>query len=157
MLGLLSRLIALIAVVTGFFSPKWAWLPLLLLNCWILVTLRSLRRRMRFAPVPELSSAANRLLRRFGHFYAMPWAGADFSSASSTMVLAGVLLGIIGAAKGFWLGLAFAAVNYLVMGYVGWQFNPTRVLIGNEEHLAHDELLAYFAKQRSTPSHLMPR
>jgi len=145
---LLSIVAALIAVVISFFSPTWAWVPIAVPDVLLYAFFLSAKAR-RLGPVPDLSHAANEMIRKFGHFYAMPMASRDFSGASSTLALAGVLVGVIGAFKGFWWGLGIAMVNYLAVGWLGRQFNPGNFLADERERQAHQEVINYLLNRQS--------
>jgi hypothetical protein len=146
MFGFLAYFVAILATVLAFFSPLWAWLPIL----------QSVRSGYRAEYVPELSAAANKLLQQFTHFYGAPFAGASFSSAASTMALAGVAVAVIGAIKGFWWAVAIAAANYFVISYIAWQFNPVRVL-NADDRSAHEEVATYLREHSDHASNPISR
>jgi hypothetical protein len=149
MFAFLAYIAAAISLIASFFSPRWAWIPIVAVDAFMIVTLRNVRRGFRVRRIPELSDAANALFQEHSHFYLMPFAGASFSAAASTMTLAGVPVGIIGAFKGFFWGLAFAAINYAGMGFVASRFNPVHWLRGAEGP-AHDELVAYLEQHQNS-------
>lgn len=108
---------------------------------------RDLRRR-KPEPVPELSSKANEMLQKFGHFYFMPIAGTDMSVAASTVALASVVVGVVAGIRGFWWGLAIGVVNYWIAAPFARFFNPSKFLADEEERAAHNEIVTLM-RQRS--------
>ncbi len=147
MIGILVILLSLIAIVVSFFTILWAWILLALPVAFLLLTLFGLKRK-RWQRLPELSPSANARLQKYGHFYAMPFAGKDFSSAASALTLAGAIVAIIGAFKGFWWGLALGGVNYVLTAQVAKAFNPTSFLADPLEESAHAEIIALLAARR---------
>jgi len=143
-----SSALALAAVVTAFFNPIWAWAFLAVPLAWILWTWLVLRLRQP-APLPEVSITANELLRKFGHYYAYPFAGAAYSSAASGLTMASMAVALIGICKGFWWGLAIGAVIYSSAAFLARQFNPTNFLVDDRERVAHEELVDAIRARRS--------
>jgi hypothetical protein len=145
MIGCLVTLVSIAAVVVSFFSPAAAWGTLALPAVFLLWMLASAKGQ-KLKHVPQLSPMANRLLQRYGHFYAMPSASRDFSSASSGVQLASAAIGIIGAIKGSWWGIPLAVVTYFVMAAAAKQLNPSLFLENPAERAAHDEIIDYMTK-----------
>jgi hypothetical protein len=74
MVQMLAVLVGLASVGISFFSPPWAWAPLLVAAAALLLTLFGAKRQ-RWRQIDELSPQANAMLQRFGHYYSMPFAG----------------------------------------------------------------------------------
>ena len=143
---LLAIVISLGSITWAFFSPMWAWSPLLVAAVYLLVNLFGVKK-WKWHYVEELSPSANQMIQKFGHYYAMPLADRDLSSAASTIQLSGCAVGIIGAAKGFWWGLAIATVFYLSVHVIAVYFNPTLFLKDPEMKNAHDEVISWLTQQ----------
>lgn len=144
MVTCLSNLVCLSAFILAFFWPVWAWAPITVADA-ILVYVLFGAKKVKWDYLPELSPTANQMLQQYGHFYAMPFAGSEYSSASSVMQLAGVVVGVVGAFKAFWWGIAIAALNYLVMGGIAVAYNPTHFLRDPTQKAAHDEIIAFLS------------
>jgi hypothetical protein len=149
MVQIIAIMISFAAIVAAFFSPTIAWAVLVFPVTMLLLTLLAMKQK-RWKHIPELSDSANALLQKYGHFYSMPFAGRDYSSAASTLLFAGVIIGVIGTFKLFWWGITIAAGNYLVMGVVSKAFNPTSFLTDPEEQLAHEEIISFISKTNRT-------
>lgn len=147
MVQIIVILFCLAAVITELFSVLWGWVVLALPAMFLLVTLLSVKQK-KWAHIPELSYNANRMLQKFGHYYAMPFAGRDFSASASTLMFAGVAVAIIGIFKGFWWGIGIAVINWYLMAHVARAFNPTNFLGNDRERMAHDEIISYIMKRQ---------
>ena len=148
MFNLITIVAALVSLVLAFLATPWAQIPLAVVTLLLYMIFFGVRGR-RYGPVPELSSKANEMLTKFGHFYAMPFAGRDVSAASSGVALAAILVGIISAFRGFWWGLGVGILIYLVVAPLGRQFNPANFLTDEEERAAHDEIVNYMVSRRT--------
>jgi hypothetical protein len=149
MIQILVVLICLAAVITAFFSVLWGWLILGVPSVFLLVTLFAVKRK-KWQHIPELSDTANQMLQKFGHYYAMPFAGRGFSASASTLMFAGVALAIIGAFKGFWLGIGIGLVNWLLMGFVSRAFDPSNFLVDPLEQMDHEEIISYIIERQKS-------
>src|SRR4030042_2866178 len=109
--------ICLVAIITEFFSVLWGWLVLAFPAVFLLITFLGVKQK-KWQYIPELSDEANRMLQKFGHYYAMPFAGRDFSASASTLMFTGVAIATIGLFKGFWWGIGIAILNWFVMGFI---------------------------------------
>jgi len=105
-------------------------------------------KQKKWAYIEELSSKANELLRKFGHFYATPFASMDFSASSTTVGIAGALIAIVGVFNGFWWGILIGVVNWFAMGALARAFNPTNFLLDDDERIAHEEVLEWLSTRR---------
>jgi len=99
MIQMIVIIICLASVITAIFSILWGWLILAIPSVFLLINLLSLKQK-KWKYIPELSESANRMFQKFGHYYTMPFAGSDFSSAASTLIFAGIAITIIGVFKG---------------------------------------------------------
>jgi len=97
----------------------------------------------------ELSPKAKELLNKFGHYYQRPFAGSDFSSASSGVGLASLVVAAVNAYKGFWWGVVIGVVFYMAASLLARQFNPENFLVDKEEERAHEEILLYIKSKSS--------
>jgi hypothetical protein len=143
MAQIITVIISLIAIGMAFFAPLGAW-ALLSVPAFILFMLNVANKNREWTFVPELSSSANDMIQKYGHYYAQPFASRDFSASASTLALVGVVIGIIGLFHASFLGLGLAIVNYLVMGYLSKSFNPTVKFADIDEELAHEEIVERF-------------
>jgi hypothetical protein len=142
MIQLLIILFCVVAVITEFFSVLWGWIILGFPAALVLVTLFSVKLK-KWRYIPELSNAANQMLQKFGHYYAMPYAGRDFSASASTIQFAGAVIAIVGIFKGFWWGIGIGIINWFLMAMVARAFNPSNFLADPFEKMAHEEILSY--------------
>ncbi len=147
MTQLLVILICLAAVITEFFSVLWGWVILAIPSTLLLVTLFGVKQK-KWQYIPELSETANQMLQKFGHFYAMPFAGRDFSASASTLMFSGAAIGIISAFKGFWWGIGIGALNWFLMGFVSRAFNPTNFLVDPLEQMGHEEIIEWITERQ---------
>jgi hypothetical protein len=146
MISLSGIALSLTAIVTAFFSPIAAWTIIgfgggfLLL---ILIGAKSKKQQYQSG----LSPKANDMINKFGHYYAMPFASSAFSAAASALVMAGWVIAIIGAFKGFWIGFVLMIVNQFLCGWLSRSFNPTKFLVDEDERLAHLEVTEWMQNQ----------
>ncbi len=149
MIQLLTILFCLAALVVEFFSVFWGWVILALPAVFLLITFFGVRGK-KWEYIPELSDDANRMLQKFGHYYAMPFAGKDFSASASTVQFAAVAIGLIGVFKGFWWGIAIVAINWFLMAFLSRAFNPSNFLVDQNEYFAHDEIISYMVERQKS-------
>jgi len=149
MTQMLMIVICLVAIITEFFSVLWGWLILAFPAVFLLITFLGVKQK-KWQYIPELSDEANRMLQKFGHYYAMPFAGRDFSASASTLMFTGVAIAIVGLFKGFWWGIGIAILNWFVMGFISRAFNPTNFLVDQNEHLAHEEMISYIMEKQKS-------
>jgi hypothetical protein len=141
--------ICLAAVITEFFSILWGWLILGVPSAFLLLTLFVVKRK-KWQSIPELSETANQMLQKFGHYYAMPFAGRDFSASASTVMFAGAVVAIISAFKGYLWGIGIGVINWCLMGLVSRAFNPTNFLADPLEQMGHEELIAWITERQKS-------
>jgi hypothetical protein len=146
MIQIVTHIFGLVSIVVSFFSPLWGWIILALPSLFLIITLFGLKQK-KWSYVPELSPKANQMIRKFGHFYNMPFAGTDFSASATTLMFVGIILAIIGLFHKFWWGIAISAVNWVVMAFVSRAFNPSFFLVDDEERFAHEEII-FFIRQK---------
>ena len=150
MFQIISIIVLIIAGILSFIiEPAWSWLPVAILDSFILIQFLLAKQRFRFDPVSELSPEANFLLKKFGHYFAMPFGSKDFSASAATSQFAGIIIAIICAFRGFWWGIAFAVVNWIIMGFVASSLSPASLLDKRPDlHSAHDEVIEFINSQR---------
>lgn len=146
---MLIILVCLAGIITEFYSIMWGWLVLGAPSAYLLITLFGVKAK-KWQRIPELSEPANQMLQKFGHYYAMPFAGSDFSASASTLMVASAVVAIIGAFRGFWWGIGIGIVNWFLMGYVSRAFNPTHFLLDQSEQIAHEEIIAYITERQKS-------
>lgn len=150
MFQVLSLLVLIVGAILPFFvKPYWGWVPLALLDFIIIASFWAARSKYRFRSMSELSTDANFLLQKYGHYFAMPFGSKDFSAASATSQFGGMVIAIICAFKGFWGGIALAVVNWAMMGTVAVSLSPLALLDKRPElRLAHDEVVEFLNAKR---------
>ena len=146
MIQIFTIVFCLVSVILSFISPIWSWLPIGLCFVFMLITLMVLKQR-KWQHVDELSPAANQMLQKFGYYYSMPFAATEFSSSASTIQVAAVAIGILGAFQGFWWGLGLSAITWFVMGPVSAAFNPSNFLQDSSMQMAHQEVIGWIMSQ----------
>ena len=149
MIQMIIILICFASVITEFFSVLWGWLILAVPSVFLLIGLFAVKQK-KWQQIPELSETANQMLQKFGHYYAMPFAGRDFSASASTVMFAGAVVAIIGAFKGFWWGIGIGVINWFLMGFVSRSFNPTNFLVGHLEQMGHEEIISYITERQKS-------
>jgi len=102
--------------------------------------------------VESLSEDASSILRKYGYFYAMPYAGQNNSAICSTLLLGGIALAIIGLFMEFWWGILFGVVGYFLLGPMAGVFNPTIKFKDARLRAAHEEIVEYLASKESKAS-----
>jgi hypothetical protein len=147
MFQLISWIAIVISCYLAYTSIQWAQIPLAIVTGLFYLLFIGMRGR-RYGPVRELSPKANEMLRKFGHFYALPFAGRSLSGAASSIALGAAVVGIISAFRGFWWGLLIGIVIYLLASPLGRQFNPSGFLTDDAERSAHDEIVKYILSRR---------
>jgi hypothetical protein len=101
--------------------------------------------------LPELSSQANALLQKYGHFYSMPAGSIDFASAAKAVSLAATLLGILGLSRSMYWSVPLAVVWVVAMRALAAKLHPIRVLQSPSNRAAHGEVTEWVISHR-TPS-----
>jgi len=149
MTQLLVILVCVAAVITEFFSILWGWIIFGFPAAFLFVTFIGVKQK-KWQYIPELSEAANQMLQKFGHYYAMPFAGRDFSASASTLMFAGAAIAIIGLLKGFYWGIGIGIINWFAMGMVSRAFNPTNFLADPIEQMAHEEIISYITERQKS-------
>jgi len=149
MIQMLVILICLAAVIVEFFSVLWGWLILAVPSAYVLLTLFGVKQK-KWQYILELSVSANQMLQKFGHYYAMPFAGRDFSASASTLMFAGAAIAIIGVFKGFWWGIGIGVINWFLMGFISRAFNPTNFLVDPLEQMGHEEIIAWITEKQKS-------
>ena len=142
-------IVCLVAVITEFFSVLWGWVILAIPSAFLLFILFGAKQK-KWQYIPELSNTANQMLQKFGHYYAMPFAGSDFSASASTLMVAGAVLAIIGVFKGFWWGIGIGVINWFLMGFISRAFNPTNFLVDHNEQMGHEEIIAWITEKQKS-------
>ena len=144
---IIAILVSIISFVWAFFNPAWAWAPLFAAALVLLAILLGIKQT-KWKHIDELSGPANEMLQKFGHYYEMPVASRDFSSACSTIQFGAVGVGIVGTFSGFWWGLGLAVLFWFVLGPAAMAFNPTNFIRGQPMlRLAHDEVIEWVLSQ----------
>lgn len=149
MIQILVVLVCVIALIVEFFSVLWGWIILALPAAFIIITLFGVKQK-RWQYIPELSETANQMLQKFGHYYANPFAGRDFSASASTIMFAGVAIAIIGVFKGSWWGIGIGIINWFLMGFVSRAFNQTNFLVDPLEQTAHEEIIEWITEKQKS-------
>jgi len=125
---IIAILISIVYFVWAFFNPVWAWAPLFVAALILLAILLGIKQK-KWKHIDELSEPANEMLQKFCHYYAMPFAGRDFSGACSTIQFGAVGVGIVGEFSGFWWGLGLSVLLGFVLGPAAMAFNFTNFII----------------------------
>jgi len=123
----------------------WSWIILAIPFVYLIYQAFLVKFIYKWRYIPELSAEANRLFQKYGHFYTMPGAGRDFSSASSTAGITAVIIVIIGLFFQFWLGILLGIMSWVISGYLGRFYNPSMFLetLNYNEQQAHEEIISY--------------
>jgi len=126
----------------------WGWIILAVPFVYLLSQAFLVKFTHRWKHIPELSTEANRLFQKYGHYYAMPFAGRDFSSASSAVGLTGMVISIIGIFFQFWWGILPGLISFWVGNRLGRFYNPSMFLklLSDSEKQAHEETMFFLRK-----------
>lgn len=146
---LLVTLMCLVAAIVSFYSPILGWLVLGIPICFLSITAIAVTRSQ-WTDIPELSDDANRMFKKFGHYYTRPLSGGDYSAACSAVNLAAIIIVVIDVFFGFWWGILLGIGVYLLFGYLGRVFNPTHYLVDDVEKFAHDEIVNWLAEKNNS-------
>lgn len=146
MYQIITIVLCLASIIWAFFSPFWAWCPIVLVGLVLLVNLFGLKIQ-EWNYVEDLSPSANEILQKFGHYYRMPFACRDFSAAASTIQFVGIVLGIVGVFKGFYWGIGLGALFYIVFAIVAKEYNPTNFIQGTPIEISHQEVLDWLEQK----------
>ncbi len=148
MFSLVASVLCIVGLVLAFTSITWALVPIALgiaagYSMWFVVKTRE------FIPHDaELSPVAMEMLHKFGHYYAMPYAGKSLSSSASMLAMAAAVVGIIAAFKTEWWVLAGSVFLYFAGNPVARAFNPGMFLADERERQGHNELIAWITEGR---------
>ncbi len=144
-------LFCLASIVVCFFSRMWSWIILAVPFAYLLSQAFLAKFTYRWKDIPELSEEANRLFKKYGHYYTMPFAGRDFSRASSAVGITGMIISIIGIFFHFWGGIVLGLLSLGVGNYLGRFYNPSMFLelLNESEKQAHEEIMSFLNWKRS--------
>jgi len=142
---MITIIIALVSLFICFIShPIWGWALIGTVDLIICIQLWAAKQKYRFNYISDLSSEANELLQRYGHYFAMPFASKDLSAGAATSQFAGIVLAIVGLYKSFWWGIALAVVNWFLMGFISVSLSPISLLVKSPSlKIVHDEIVEY--------------
>lgn len=145
MFQIITIIVAIISLVLSFLThPKWSWVLIGVVDLIIVSQFWVARQKYRFKYVPELSSEANDLLKQFGHYFAMPFASKDFSASAATSQFAGIILAVVSGFMRFWWAIAFAVLNWFLMGFVASSLSPASLLDRRSDlDIVHDQVFEY--------------
>jgi hypothetical protein len=145
MFQMIVVVILIMSIILSFVThPAWGWLPIALIDVVICVQLWAAKHKYRFDYFSGLSSEANELLQRYGHYFAMPFASKDFSASAATCQFGGIALAIIGIFKSYWWAVGFAAAQWCLMGVVAVSLSPVSKLAKNPAlQIVHDEVVEF--------------
>lgn len=162
---LITLPVILVALVVMFYSPIAGWVIYAIPVLWFWLMLGAHKARWNPKPVPELSERANQMLKKFGAYYMFPFGSNSASSAVSGLGLALFPMALINIFQGFWWGVGFVGVAYVINSRVSWQYNPTQfirdaakkgVADAMLDEAAHNEVIEYVvAKQRERQEQIL--
>ena len=149
MIQIIHGVFCLFAIVIAFSSRFWAWSVLLLPFAHLLFTAIAIRLSPEKPKYfPELSELANLMLQKWHQYYLRPFAGADFSSASSTVGFTAVAVAIIGCFYHFYVGVVSGVMIYFLTFYIARFFNPSNCLSEPMLREAHKEVIEFINQRR---------
>jgi len=146
MYQMISLVLCLASIIWAFFSPLWAWSPIILVGLVLLVNLFGLKTQ-KWNHFEELSPSANEMLQRFGHYYHMPLACRDFSATASTIQFVGVGVGIVDVFNSFYWGIGLGILFYIVFAMVAKEYNPQNFIQGTSMEISHQEILDWLEQK----------
>ena len=143
-------LFCLASIIVCFFSTIWGWIILAVPFVYLLCQAFLVKFIYRWRHIPELSTEGNRLFQKHGHYYTMPFAGRDFSTASSVVGLTGIIISIIGLFFHFWWGILIGLVSLVACNYLGRFYNPSMFLelLSDSDKQAHEEIMSFLRKKK---------
>jgi hypothetical protein len=146
---LIVILFCLASIIVCFFSRMWSWIILAIPFVYLISQAFLVKFIYKWKHIPELSNEANRLFQKYGHYYAMPFAGRDFSSASSAVGITGMVISIIGLFFQFWWGILPGLMSLWFGNRLGKFYNPSMFLelLSDTEKQAHEEIMSYLVKK----------
>ncbi len=104
-------------------------------------------RIWRWRYISELSPEANKMLKRYGHFYHIDMDWQDLSDACGKCARAVFYLAVIGCFKAFWWGIPLGLVYFLILDHISKRLNHSQFLVDYEDVVHHDEILNYLDKR----------
>ena len=142
----ISILIGAISLGAIHYSKLWCWMTLILCALLLLIPLSGLKAKKPDLRSKKLSDAANAMLEKYGHYYAMPLAARDFGRAAMVLHATGTIAAIIDLFTGYWAGVAMGAAYFVAMGMLAHAFDPNIFAYDPEEKAVHDEIRAFLEK-----------
>jgi hypothetical protein len=142
MCWLLSLVLGASAITCAFFNPVLAWIviaPLELFLLWMSISLTG--REWTWDQYEHLSAEAKAMYQKYGHFYSMPHAASDFSSAARLLWKINIALTAVCAFKGFWWGLVIGLPTAFVMAFLAGLFDPSASRKSSSQREAHQEII----------------
>lgn len=148
----LTVLLSLADCVLAVWMPRTAWIALAVLESFFLFQLQIMRKAYRLPDLATLRAESEVLAAKYGHYFVLPFAARDYSAASATLQFGALLLAAITWFTGVKLGVAFALLTWIVMGYAAHSFSPVAVMAKHPEFKdAHDEIMTILqARNRQT-------
>ncbi len=144
-----ASIASVLTVFAAYFSIWLGWALLLLTTAAITFPSLAAIKGCKWDHVPDLSSAANALLQRYGHFYSLPAGSADFASAAKVVSVAAAIVGILGLSRSIYWPMAVAVAWVVAMRVLARKLNPIHVLHSPNNRAAHDELVEWVISQRT--------
>ncbi len=143
---LIVILFCLVSIIVCFFSRMWGWIILAIPFAYLSQQALGVKykfRKFRSGYIPELSLTANSIFQRHAHYYLMPYAGTDFSSASSAAGISAIAISVIGLFFQSWWGIILGFVAYWLSCLLGRFYNPTLWLKSPMGKEAHEEIIRF--------------
>lgn len=150
MTTILAAIACAIAVTASYFNTSMGLALLALPSLGVAIPALAALKTARWEHVPELSPQANALLKKYGHFYSMPFGSADFASAANVVCVSAVLIGLWGLARGAYWNLLLALACAVAMRTVGARLRPTGVLRRPGNRAAHEEVTNWIVARLGT-------
>lgn len=138
MFTLTTILFGIAAIVLSFFNVTASFATLAVPTIGFAILLFALKAK-KYEYISTLSDGANELIRKYGHFYLRPRAGADCSGSCSFIVIASMTITIISCIRGEWWSIPGGIAIYAVAAYTARGFNPMNFLLPAERPF-HDEI-----------------
>jgi hypothetical protein len=151
MIQFISTLISIIFIVLTFWYDYLAWIYILTAGLFIYVSIFFMKvenRNLHFKEPCELSREAQILMKKFWHFYNMPFGSLDYSRTCSTFQFVAIIVSGVNAYHDIYWPIGLAIISWFSFSYAAYFYNPSIVISNTEQRYVHDEIVLFLEEKR---------